>query len=317
MHSSATVLVFSVLSVFSLVYAAPAPVGELNTLGKRAGEYPCPKDPGCECVDGEYTMPLAVRCGYADRDWHDPGSEPVALGTDNPPRKGKKATATSPEVVIVPDPLKAALLDLGNGHNLLNGDYKMHLIRNRVSWETRGQFVVGLTGYRKPGFKIRGQEFKADRGSARWAIYWDFSWLGPNDAPPATGILGPHVKLVVSYQDQVVNIAYYPLADDTRLSKAAQKGDYYFQHVLQPLRNLTAFDPVTQQYNFPDGEIVASKLLASTWRNLLPEPPQNPSWISNVPPGTCAMPGPEGQIQPSPLWCKPDDTRDPVWQPSS
>jgi hypothetical protein len=250
---SASLLFLSAFSLVSQIYAAPAPGanGVLQERDTNADDRCLSENPRCSCDGG------ASFCGYVDSDWHTP-AKPIETTTNVPVRKPKMPTATDPEVVIVEDPLSAALFDLHGSHELR--EQSNDIIWNHFSPETRGQFVTGLRGYRDHPFKTRGKQFNATRGvdvpgggSAYWALYWDFSWYGPGGALPKSGIFGPHVVLYVQLNGQFSHTLYYPPAESLAAT-AARPGDYYFDQVLDPLRQLAGLN-TTIPGDFEDPEI--------------------------------------------------------------
>lgn len=308
---SASLLILSALSLVLQIYAAPAP-GTRDIIQKRdAGDSCLSKDPRCKCVGG------AIFCGYVDSDWHTP-AKPIETTTNVPVRKPKVATATSPEVVIVKDPLKTALLEL-NAYDDLDS-VQLKIIRNQFSLETNGQFAVGLSGFRNYPFKIRGKQFDAAPPSdsarektAYWTVYWDFSWYGPGGTPPESGIFGPHVVLFVQFNGQVSHTLYYPPADDL-FATAAQQGDYYFDRVLDPLRNLARLN-TTMNLSFDDLHQLSHDIGAQ-WRTNLPAPPPPPAQkprplnpVAGIPQNECVEPPSWAKDHPSPSWCVPGDKR--------
>lgn len=353
--------VLSGLVLFATVFAAPSPPGnEISSQKRQAWADGCsPKNLACDC------MGVNFDCGYVDEDWHTPAPGPPvktsrSLDAANrgsaagrlDRRQAKPVPAgPPPQVVIEPDPLKAALLDLDANITLGHGE-SFRIIRNRYHEATRGQFLQGIAGNLNMPVTIRGVLINATtQFVGQFSLRWNFAWYGPNGELPATRLLGPYVDLFASLNDEVVHIAYF-FPSNAPINTAPQVGDYYYANILDPLRTFWEFNGSTNAIDSPTWQF------AYEWRSLVvppshpfnimtdcsapgilridnrkprpdsrcdkyvvprppPPPPKVPSWLLTLPPGLCAYPPAGGPPVPSVVWCTPNDTRKGVFQPGT
>ena len=235
----------------------------------------CPtRDPHCDCITNrDYNT--EIFCGYVDRDWHK-SSKNKRAPFDFPhnylslaPRDSQAPADASPPVTTFSNDMITDAIKLLSPA-VLEGSEKV--IRNQLDPTMRGHYPMGLAGttlapttVTRLSRDLLTQTNVTFPAGAMWSIRWDFSWYGPNNTFPASGVLGTHVEALIQMPNNPninVSMAFYP-PTDSDFVKAIHTGDYFLEKVLTVIIEAVDFDISKKSYRW--NEFYSARQLADIW----------------------------------------------------
>ncbi|KAI9680469.1 MAG: hypothetical protein M1817_003909 [Caeruleum heppii] len=221
-------------------YVDPAWVNAHHHAGRRLEELY-----GVEVVETTVDDPTLEEDGPFPEPIY-PSADGTAINIGRVRRLGRRDDVKSSEIIKhAKFPLMAALTMVGfkTAHQYIKG-----VIRTKLPKETQGKYVQGITGTLGTSTTLRGKggELLTFAKEAIWEIRWDFSGLKSDGSLPESGILGPHVNMVV--QDSVhrqkwafyfpKNSVFYKMAEVS----LGDTGESYLHGIVEGLTNVAGYN---------------------------------------------------------------------------